>query len=128
MQKILQSQKDHRSLINLPSLSSAELEEKLRIAADENPQNNQIHLALGNTYFLNNKLNDAKRCFEIVLKKLPTSIDAILSLAKIIHAQGDTEEAIKRILSVATQRPEIEDCWQLLADYFKKIGDDAQSK
>ena len=128
MQKILQSQKDHRSLINLPSLSSAELEEKLRIAADENPQNNQIQLALGNICFLNNKLNDAKRCFEIVLKKLPTSIDAILSLAKIIHAQGDTEEAIKRILSVATKRPEIEDCWQLLADYFAKSGDDAQSK
>ena len=42
MQKILQSQKDHRSLINLPSLNSAELEEKLHIAADENTQNNQI--------------------------------------------------------------------------------------
>ncbi len=58
-------------------------------------------LKLGISHMKLEEYEDAKACFESVLKKSPKNLDALINLAKVISSEGNYDEAIQLFNKVA---------------------------
>lgn len=116
--------------VDLDSVSNETMAEVIA-ANPDNPQINQMRLALAGRYFDEGNQQEAFQWYDTVLQSNPTSIEASEALGRIgllVHASGDSELAEQTLLRALELAPENVDARFFLGRVYADSGrvDDAR--
>ena len=99
----------------------------LEAMADDRSFSPHHALMLAHCYRLDGDLAKSKQMLDDLLADGASDVSVKLELAKVFHAQGDLDSAIRLLTEATNARPELVDNWLLLKDYLQQDGQDQAS-
>jgi predicted O-linked N-acetylglucosamine transferase (SPINDLY family) len=96
--------------------------ELLQQAAEIEPENDEIRLALGNTLMILRRFDEAAAAYAQVIAKRPDNLLALRNMAAALRAQERLAESIEAARKFVAQRPDVAEMQVTLAQTLQQAG------